>query len=468
MGTTRIESDSMGEMEVPRDALYGPQTARAVANFPISGRRMPREFIAALGMIKQAAAEAHKDAGRLDAKIADAIVRAAGEVIDGNLDEHFPVDVFQTGSGTSSNMNANEVIANRAIQILGGKVGDPDKSGLVHPNDHVNMSQSSNDVIPTALHVSVSMAIHDRLVPALRKLHDALAAKAGEFDDVVKIGRTHLMDAVPIRLGQEFSGYAKQIDNALADLLTAIASLSPVAFGGTAVGTGLNAPEGFAAKVCEKLKEKASVPVTEADNHFEAQAARDVAVYTSGVLRMTALALGRIAGDIRLMGSGPRCGLGELILPAVQPGSSIMPGKVNPVICESVIQVACQVVGCDAAVAAGATGGVGSILDLNVAMPMIAFNLLTAANLLANAASVFADKCISGLKPDRRRCEELVEQSLAMVTALVPQLGYDAAADIAKQARATGKTIREICVEKQVLPKDELNDLLNPRRQTEE
>lgn len=463
MGSTRTESDSMGEMEVPCDALYGPQTARAVANFPISGRRMPREFIAALGMIKQAAAEVHKDAGRLDAKIADAIIRAAGEVVDGNLDEHFPVDVFQTGSGTSSNMNANEVIANRAIQLLGGKVGD---KGLVHPNDHVNMGQSSNDVIPTALHVSVSMAIHDRLVPALRKLHDALAAKADEFDDVVKVGRTHLMDAVPIRLGQEFSAYAKQIDNALAGLLTAIASLSAVAFGGTAVGTGLNAPEGFAAKVCEKLKEKARVPIAEADNHFEAQGARDAAVYTSGVLRMTALALGRIAGDIRLMGSGPRCGLGELILPAVQPGSSIMPGKVNPVICESVIQVACQVIGCDAAVAAGATGGVGSILELNVAMPVIAFNLLTAANLLANAASVFADKCISGLQVDRRRCEELVEQSLAMVTALVPKLGYDAAAEIAKQARATGRTIREICVEKQILPEAELNALLDPRQQT--
>jgi len=330
------------------------------------------------------------------------------------------------------------------------------------------MGQSSNDVIPTALHVSVATAVHKRLVPALRKLRDALAAKAREFDDVVKVGRTHLMDAVPIRLGQEFSGYANQIDNALAGLLTAIASLGPVAFGGTAVGTGLNAPEGFAAKVCEKLKAKAGVPVTEADNHFEAQGARDAAVYTSGLLRMTALALGRIASDIRLMGSGPRCGLGELILPAVQPGSSVMPGKVNPVICESVIQVACQVVGCDAAVAAGATGGVGSVLDLNVAMPMIAFNLLTAAGLLAGAASVFADKCISGLKVDRRRCEDLVEQSPAMATALAPKLGYDAAAEIAKEARATGKTIREICLEKQILPEHELNDLLDPRRQTGE
>ena len=463
MGETRTERDSMGDMAVPAAALYGAQTARAVENFPISGRRMPREFIAAMGMIKQAAATVHKQAGRLDAKLADAIVAAAQEVIDGTLDEHFVVDVFQTGSGTSSNMNANEVIANRAIQLLGGDVGD---RSLVHPNDHVNMGQSSNDVIPTALHISAAMTIHDRLVPALQNLRDALAAKADAFDDVVKIARTHGMDAVPIRLGQEFGGYAKQIENALTGLLTAIASLSDVALGGTAVGTGLNAPEGFAGAVCSILTEKAGVPVREAANHFEAQGARDAAVYTSGILRAAALAMGKIASDIRLMGSGPRCGLGELLLPAVQPGSSIMPGKVNPVICESVVQVACQVVGCDAAIAAAATGGVGSILDLNVAMPVIAANLLDAINLLAAAAETFRAKCIEGLEPDRQRCEQLIEQSLAMVTVLAPKLGYDAAAGIAKQAHQTGKTIREICLEQNILPEVELNDLLDARKQT--
>ena len=463
MGETRTERDSMGDMAVPAAALYGAQTARAVENFPISGRRMPREFIAALGMIKQAAAGVHKQAGRLDAKLADVIIAAAQEVVDGTLDEHFVVDVFQTGSGTSSNMNANEVIANRAIQLLGGDVGD---RSLVHPNDHVNMGQSSNDVIPTALHISAAMTIHDRLVPALQNLRDALAAKADAFDDVVKIARTHGMDAVPIRLGQEFGGYAKQIENALTGLLTAIASLSDVALGGTAVGTGLNAPEGFAEAVCAILSEKAGVPVREAANHFEAQGARDAAVYTSGILRGTALAMGKIASDIRLMGSGPRCGLGELLLPAVQPGSSIMPGKVNPVICESVVQVACQVVGCDAAIAAAATGGVGSILDLNVAMPVIAANLLDAINLLAAAAETFRAKCIEGLEPDRQRCEQLIEQSLAMVTVLAPKLGYDAAAGIAKQAHQTGKTIREICLEQNILPEVELNDLLDARKQT--
>ena len=463
MAQTRSESDSLGQVDVPADALYGAQTARAVDNFPVSGWRMPAGFIAAVAMIKQAAAQVHKDAGRLDAKIADAIIVAAQEIIDGKLAEHFPVDVFQTGSGTSTNMNVNEVIANRAAGILGGAPGDKD---LVHPNDHVNMGQSSNDVIPTALHISTAVAIHHRLVPALRRLIDALEAKADQFDSVVKVARTHLMDAVPIRLGQEFSGYAKQIDSALCGLLTAIASLSSVAMGGTAVGTGLNAPEGFAEKICALLKEKAHVPVSEAENHFEAQGARDTAVYTSGVLRMTALAMGKIAGDIRLMGSGPRCGFGELILPAVQPGSSMMPGKVNPVICESVIQVACQVVGLDAAIAAGATGGVGSILDLNVAVPMIATNLLVGIDLLAGAANIFAEKCIDGLKANEARCKELVEQSLAMVTALTPKLGHDAAAEIATEAHATGKTIREVCLEKNLLPEAELNQLLDARGNT--
>ena len=465
MGKTRLESDSMGQVPVPAEALYGAQTARAVQNFPISGWPMPREFIAALGLIKLAAATVHKKAGRLDDAKAVAIIAAAQETLDGKLDGHFVVDVFQTGSGTSTNMNANEVIANRAAQKLGGLPGE---KSLVHPNDHVNMGQSSNDVIPTALHVSAVMAIQVQLVPALEKLRDALRAKAGQFDDVVKIARTHLMDAVPIRLGQEFSGYASQIDNALKMVGSAIEGLCELPIGGTAVGTGLNAPKDFARDVCEVIAGTTHLPFREAANHFEAQGARDAALQASGVLRTVAVAMGKIASDIRLLGSGPRCGLGELILPAVQPGSSIMPGKVNPVICESVIQVACQVVGCDAAVAAGATGGVGGILELNVAMPMIAYNLLTAVRLLARAAETFGARCIGGLEANEARCRDLTEQSLAMVTAIGARIGYDAAAEIAKQAHDSGKTIRDICLEKGVLPAAELDELLEVRRQTGE
>ena len=459
MTKTRIERDSMGEMEVPADALYGAQTARALKNFPISGWPMPPDFISTLGWIKQAAAVVNKEAGRLDSELANAIAAAAGEVIDGTLYKHFPVDVFQTGSGTSSNMNANEVIANRANQILG-------TPGAVHPNDHVNMGQSSNDVIPTCMQVAAGVGLHDNLIPALRKLRDALDAKAKEFNSVLKIGRTHLMDAVPIRLGQEFSGYAAQIDNAIAPLQSAMSWLCELPIGGTAVGTGLNCFEGFAADVCLYLGEELRLPFCETSNHFAANASRDLAVHASGVLRQTGIAMGKIASDIRLMGSGPRCGLGELRIPGVQPGSSIMPGKVNPVICESVIQVSCHVVGFDGAIAAGAMGGVGGILELNVCMPMIATNLLEEIQLLANAADMFRDKCIEGLEPDTKRCEELIEHSLAMVTALTPKLGYDKAAEIAKQAYESGKTIREICTEQKILPPDELKALLDPRKQT--
>jgi fumarate hydratase class II len=372
------------------------------------------------------------------------------------------VDVFQTGSGTSTNMNANEVIANRAIQLLGGKVGD---RKLVHPNDHVNMGQSSNDVIPTALHVSAAVAMQKELVPALQRLRETLRGKGDEFDNIVKIGRTHLMDAVPIRLGQEFSGYAAQIDNVLKMLEQVVTRLCELPIGGTAVGTGLNAPEGFAPDLCKILTDKTDLPFREAPNHFEAQGAKDSVVFASGVLRSVAIAMGKIASDIRLLGSGPRCGLGELLLPAVQPGSSIMPGKVNPVICESVIQVSCQVIGFDAAIAAGATGGVGSILELNVAMPMMAANLLNAIRLLGNAARVFEEKCIRNLKADEGRCRQYVEQSLAIVTALAPKIGYDAAAEIAKEAYQTGRTIREICTEKNILPREQLDELLDPQKQ---
>jgi fumarate hydratase class II len=452
----------MGPMEVPADALYAAQTARAVANFPISGWRMPAEFIAALGMIKQAAAQVHRRHGRLDSKLADAIIAAAAEVADNRLDEHFPVDVFQTGSGTSTHMNANEVIARRAAQLL----GDRPQERPVHPNDHVNMGQSSNDVIPSALHVSGALAIHRRLMPALESLRNALADKAKQFDPVVKIGRTHLMDAVPIRLGQAFSGYAAQVDAALGALRAATDRLCELAVGGTAVGTGLNAPEGFGAEVCRLLAQRTGLVFRQSSNLFAALGARDAAVLASGALRCTALALGKIASDIRLMGSGPRCGLGELVLPATQPGSSIMPGKVNPVICESVVQVACQVVGCDAAIAAGATGGVGSILELNVAMPLIAYNLLTSIRLLANAAETFEARCIRGLEADVQRCRDLVEQSPAMVTALAPRIGYDAAAKLAQQSHQTGKTIRQLCLEQKLLEAAELEALLDARRQT--
>jgi len=484
MTATRTERDSLGQMQVPAGALYGAQTQRAVENFPISGWPMPREFIAALGLIKAAAAAIHHQAGRLEPPIAAAIIAAAGEVAEGKLDEHFPVDTFQTGSGTSTNMNANEVIANRAMQILAacpkggdggpqgggpqrGGQGAPPRSVRIHPNDHVNLGQSSNDVIPTALHLSAAMAIQRELLPALSALSAMLREKAQRFDGIVKIGRTHLMDAVPVRLGQEFGGYAAQIDGVMEILAAALARLCELPLGGTAVGTGLNAPDGFAGSVCAVLADALRLPLAESGNHFAASGARDAALFASAALRSAAIAMGKIASDIRLMGSGPRCGLGELLLPAVQPGSSIMPGKVNPVICESVIQVACQVVGCDAAIVAGATGGVGSILDLNVAMPMIATNLLTAIRLLANVAKVFTRRCLAGLEANEPRCRELVEQSLAMVTVLAPRIGYDAAAEIAKQACQTGKTIRELCLEKAILPAAELEELLDARRQTE-
>ena len=463
MSEFRTESDSLGQLAVPAGALYGAQTARAVANFPISGWRMPRPFIAALGMIKRAAAIVHKQAGRLDGAIADAIIAAAGEVVEGKLDEHFVVDVFQTGSGTSSNMNANEVIANRAIQILGGRLGS---KSPVHPNDHVNMGQSSNDVIPSATHVAAALAVRTELIPALKGLRSALADKAKQFDGIIKVGRTHLQDAVPIRLGQEFSGYAAALDDACEALEVAMAALCELAIGGTAVGTGLNAPEGFAEALCQQLAAWTKLPFRPASNHFAAHTIPAAATQTSAATRTAAVVLSKIANDIRWLGSGPRCGLGELVLPAVQPGSSIMPGKVNPVIPEAVIQVACQVIGNDAAITAAATGGVGSILEMHTAWPLIACNLLCSASLLSNAAKVFRAKCIAELKADEARCAELVEQSLMLATALVPKMGYDAAVEIAKEARATGKTIRQVALQRGVCNAEELDRLLDLRRQT--
>ncbi len=460
MPATRTERDSMGELEVPAEALYGASTQRAVLNFPVSGYRLGRRLIRALGLVKYAAAEANKRLEKLDPKMGSAIQQAAREVIDGKLDAHFVVDVFQTGSGTSSNMNANEVIANRATQILGGESG----SRLVHPNDHVNMGQSSNDVIPTAIHVAVVEALHGDLMPALHKLREALKTKAAAFDEIVKIGRTHLMDATPIRLGQEFSGYASQVAHADRRIMQKIIILRELPIGGTAVGTGINTHPEFARLVCEIINHETRESFHEAPNHFEAQAAKDTLVGTAGILKVISISLTKVANDIRLMGSGPRCGIGELLLPAVQPGSSIMPGKVNPVIPEAVLQVCAQVVGTEAAVShAGATLG---NFDLHVGMPVMAHNLLESIRILGNVCHVFVDKCIAGLEANQARCEELVEQSLAMCTSLAPLIGYDRAAAIAKEAYQSGRTVREVALEQQVLDEQQLNEALDARRMT--
>jgi fumarate hydratase, class II len=460
MSKTRIEKDSMGEMEVPAEALYGAQTARALANFPISGLRMPRPFIRALGMIKEQGARANMELGLLDKHRALAIMEAAEEVIEGKLDEHFPLDVFQTGSGTSTNMNANEVIANRAKILL----GQAPESAPIHPNDHVNLGQSSNDAIPTALHIAAATEIRQTLIPSLHLLQEALGEKAEAFDDIVTIGRTHLQDAVPVRLGQIFSGYARQVALSKRRLEGALEGLMELPLGGTALGTGLNTHPEFAARVITGISAVTNLPFREASNHFEAQAARDGAVATSGALRGCAVSLYKIANDIRFLGSGPRCGLGELILPAVQPGSSIMPGKVNPVMAESLIQVSAQVVGNDATIA---LSGLSGNFELNVMMPVIAYNLLQSIELLARGSSEFTERCVRGIEADRERCEGLIEESLAMVTALVPAIGYDRAAQIAKKAYETGRTVRQVALEEKTLPAEELDRLLDPRPMTE-
>src|SRR5262252_1972035 len=458
---TRIEKDSMGPMEVPSDALYGATTQRAVLNFPVSGYRLSRPLIRALGLVKWAAAQANRDLGKLDEQRATLIAQAAEEMIEGKLDEHFPIDIFQTGSGTSSNMNANEVIANRASQLAGKPIGSKDP---VHPNDHVNMGQSSNDVIPTAIHIAVADSIRNDLMPALEHLQEGLEAKTQEFWEVIKIGRTHLMDATPIRLGQEFSGYAKQIEYGKLRAGNAIAAVEELALGGTAVGTGLNSHPEFAGKVMGHLWNRTGVAFREARNHFEAQAAKDGLVEASAQLRNIAVSLFKIANDIRLLGSGPRCGIGEIQLPATQPGSSIMPGKVNPVMCESMMMVCAQVFGNDAAITwAGANGN----FELNVMMPVMAYDLLESIRLLSNVADVFCERCVTGIKANKARCEELVELSMAMVTALAPKIGYDRAAEIAKESVQTGKTVRERCREKKILTEKELARALNPISMTE-
>jgi fumarate hydratase class II len=450
---TRIERDSMGEMAVPADALYGASTQRAVLNFPISGQRMPRGFIRALALIKQAAAETNAELGVLPPDIAAAIVAAADEVADGQHDAHFPIDVYQTGSGTSTNMNANEVIAH----LASGKLGQ-----AVHQNDHVNAGQSSNDNIPTALQLAAAIAIEEDLLPGLQTLRDALGAKATEFHGVVKTGRTHLQDATPIRLGQEFEGYAGQVAEGIRRARAAQAELLAVPLGGTAVGTGINTHPAYAARTCARLSELTGLDVRETDNHFHAQATIDAVIAAHGALRTIALSLWKIGSDIRLMGTGPRAGIGELALPETQPGSSIMPGKVNPVIVESLTMVVARVVGNDATIAFSQTG---SLLELNVMLPVTALAILESIGLLAASARNLATRCVSGLQATERG-PQLVEQGLMLATALAPVIGYDAAAALAKDALKSGRTIRDLARERGIAP-DELDRLLDPARMTE-
>jgi len=452
MTKKRIEHDSMGEMQVPRDAMYGASTARAVENFPVSGLRFPRGFICALGRIKQAAASVNEGLEKLDGKRAALIRQAAGELAVGNWDMHMVVDIFQTGSGTSTNMNANEVIAHRCGQL--------DAAVTAHPNDHVNMGQSSNDVIPAAIHCAASDQLIHGLIPALEHLHGILTEKSLETMDVVKIGRTHLMDATPLTLGQEISGWSRQVELGIDRLGSCLPRLTELAIGGTAVGTGLNTHPEFGARMAAELSRIYGIEFHEAVNHFEAQAAQDAAVELSGALKVLAVSLLKIANDVRLLNAGPRCGIGEITVPAVQPGSSIMPGKVNPVIAESLAQVAAQVIGNDTAIT---VGGASGLLDLNVMLPVMAHNLLESEILLTHAVRMFADKCIAGLKANRERCEQQIEWSMSMATSLAPKIGYDRAAKIAKQAMAEGKTVRQVCLEEHVLPEPELDTLLDAR-----
>ncbi|MEA3202500.1 MAG: fumarate hydratase, class [Thermoplasmata archaeon] len=451
---TRTERDSMGPMEVPIDALWGASTQRAVLNFPISGLRMPEEFLRSLGLVKWACAMANKELGVLKAPIANAVGEAALSLYGGEHLGEFPIDVFQTGSGTSTNMNANEVVAHLATQAL----GEP-----VHPNDHVNFGQSSNDVIPTTMHVAAVLQCEHELVPALEHLHACLAAKAQEFDGIVKVGRTHLQDAVPIRLGQEFGGYARQVELGIKRVRAAVDDLLEVAQGGTAVGTGLNAHPDFGAKVAQKLQEATGFPFREAANHFEAQGSRDAYVFLAGALDTVAASLMKVANDVRLMGSGPDCGLGELQLPAIQPGSSIMPGKVNPVVCEAVTMVGAHVTGNNLAVRIGGQWGQ---LDLNVMLPMMAHDLLEAIRLLASAARVFVDHCLEGITANEARATAAVERSVSMATALNPLIGYDKAAQIAKASQKEGKTVREVAYRDAGLTKAQVDAALDPRKQT--
>jgi fumarate hydratase class II len=444
----RIERDTMGEMRVPATALYGASTQRAVENFPISPLRLQRPFLRALGLVKAAAARVNAKLGYLDPAVAKRVEEAATAVANGQYDDQFVVDVFQTGSGTSTNMNANEVIAHVAN---------------AHPNDHVNLGQSSNDVIPTAMHVAAAMLVVNELLPAMQYLQSTLDEKAKAFSNVIKIGRTHLQDAVPMTLGQEFSGYAAQVQCSMEKVEAAMTSMLELPLGGTAIGTGLNALPGFAAETIQLLSDQTGIPFREARNHFEAQAARDAVCFLSGALKTYAVALTKIANDIRWLASGPRSGLGEIKLPATQPGSSIMPGKVNPVIAESVLMASAQVIGHDAAITWCCAMG---NFELNVMMPIMAYDLIESIELLAASSRNFEKRCVAGIEPDVEKAASFVEQSLAMATVLAPVVGYDKAAAIAKEAYSTGRTVREVAREKSGIPEDKLTALLDPASQT--
>ena len=456
----RKEKDSMGYVEVPDDAYYGAQTKRAYDNFPVSNTTLPSEIIYAIAIIKRSAAIVNQNLGKLDIEIKDAIVSASDEILSKKLDDNFIIDVYQTGSGTSTNMNVNEVIANRANEILGSELGS---NNPVHPNDHVNMGQSSNDVIPSAIHIAAKIAISQKLIPALTSICSEFDKKTKEFDSIIKIGRTHLQDATPIRLGQEFSGYGSSILNGAARIYKSITSISDIAQGGTAVGTGINTHPEFGAMMAEEISQYTKIEFKETPNHFEAQANQDAAVEVSGALKTIAVSMSKIANDIRLMGTGPRCGLGELILPPVQPGSSIMPGKVNPVICESMLQVCVQVIANDLAITLGAQGGA---FELNVMLPLIGNNLIESINILSNAITMFNDKLLKDLKVDKKKCEDYIEKSLSMCTILVPIIGYDKTAQIAYEAYETGKTIRELLLEKNILSDMEVKKILDPSKMT--
>jgi fumarate hydratase class II len=453
----RVEKDSMGEVRVPANAYYGAQSQRAVENFPVSGERMPLPVVHAAALVKGLAAEVNAGLGLIPPASAEAVSRAAREILEGKFDDQFVVDVFQTGSGTSTNMNVNEVLANRANELLGKPLGG---NAPVHPNDHVNRCQSSNDVIPSAIRIAARRELSDRLLPALGELRDALAAKAAEFADVLKIGRTHLQDAVPITLGQEFSGYASQVDHGIRRIRATFADLEELPLGGTAVGTGLNAHPEFALRTIAEVARATGIPFRPAENRFEAMGAQDPLVSASGAVKGVAASFMKIAHDLRLLSSGPRCGIGEIDLPSLQPGSSIMPGKVNPVILEATIQVAAQAIGNDAVVT---LGGALGVLELNVMLPVMARNLLGSVSLMASVSSMLAEKCVAGITPNRARCGELIEQSLAMVTPLAVRIGYDRAAELAHEAYHSGKTIRRLLSEKGVLPADEIDRILDPR-----
>ncbi len=458
MAQTRTETDSFGPLEVPADKYWGAQTQRSIINFPIGWERQPVAIVRALGVIKKACAMQNKAQGTLDAKLADAIIEAAGEVVDGKLDDNFPLVVWQTGSGTQSNMNANEVIANRAIEILGGEIGS---KSPVHPNDHCNMGQSSNDTFPTAMHISAAMTAHNVLLPGLEKLHKALEKKVAEFDGIIKIGRTHTQDATPLTLSQEFSGYTHQVAMGIRRVNDALGRIYELAQGGTAVGTGLNTRKGWAEAVAANMAEITGLPFVTAPNKFEALAAHDAMVEISGALKTVAASLFKIANDIRLLGSGPRCGLGELILPENEPGSSIMPGKVNPTQCEALTQVCAHVMGNDAAV--GFAGSQGHF-ELNVYKPMMAYNVLQSMQLLGDASSAFTDNLMDGLRADEARIDKLMRESLMLVTALAPEIGYDNATKVAKTAHKNGTTLKEEAVKLGFVDEETFDRVVRPEQ----